>query len=95
MAVDGVTKVPCVEERPSSSSDADGTTGLSACSVASRALRAARALVAVERRATHWSACDIGGVIWVERRLWVERSVGRYTSPLPMGHTATGHPAPS
>ena len=59
--------------RPSSSSDAAGTTGLSACSVASRAVRAARALVAVERRATHWSACDIGGVIWVERRLWVER----------------------
>ena len=40
--------------------------------IASRALRAARALAAVERRDTHWSAADIGGAIWVELWLWVE-----------------------
>ena len=41
--------------------------------MAKRALRAARALVAVARRDTHWTSADIGDAIWVERGLWVEK----------------------
>ena len=73
IAVDGVTSDPFAESRPSSGSTTADTTGLSACSMAKRALRAARALVAVARRDTHWTSADIGDAIWVERGLWVEK----------------------
>ena len=56
--------------------------GMSVCKNLQEVSRYARAPHTLVRRGNSFNPGD-------------SRSVGRYTSPLPMGHTATGHPAPS